>query len=145
MYEQHRFGMQLTHLSRAWRAELDRRLTSLGLSQARWLVLVHLARASEPPTQGELANSVGVENPTLARMLDGLEAQQLIERQADEYDRRVKKIVLTPCAVDLIERIESIATTLRKEVFAGITEQEIALCQSIQARMLTNLEKRNET
>ena len=78
-------------------------------------------------------------------MLDGLEAQQLIERQADEYDRRVKKIVLTPCAVDLIERIESIATTLRKEVFAGITEQEIALCQSIQARMLTNLEKRNET
>ena len=76
MYEQHRFGMQLTHLSRAWRAELDRRLTSLGLSQARWLVLLHLARASEPPTQGELANSVGVENPTLARMLDGLEAQQ---------------------------------------------------------------------
>ncbi len=42
MYEQHRFGMQLTHLSRAWRAELDRRLTSLGLSQARWLVLLHL-------------------------------------------------------------------------------------------------------
>ena len=145
MYEQHRFGMQLAHLSRAWRAELDRRLTDLGLSQARWLVLLHLARASEPPTQGELANSVGVENPTLARMLDGLETQQLIERQADEHDRRVKKIVLTPCAVDLIERIESIATTLRKEVFAGITEQEIALCQSIQARMLTNLEKRNET
>ena len=145
MYEQHRFGMQLTHLSRAWRAELDRRLTSLGLSQARWLVLLHLARASERPTQGELANSVGVENPTLARMLDGLEAQQLIERQADEQDRRVKKIALTPSAVDLIERIETIATTLRKEVFADITEQEIALCQSIQARMLANLEKRHET
>lgn len=145
MYEQHRFGMQLTHLSRAWRAELDRRLTSLGLSQARWLVLLHLARASGRPTQGELANSVGVENPTLARMLDGLEAQQLIERQADEQDRRVKKIALTPSAVDLIERIETIATTLRKEVFADITEQEIALCQSIQARMLANLEKRHET
>lgn len=145
MYEQHRFGMQLTHLSRAWRAELDRRLTDLGLSQARWLVLLHLARGSELPTQGELASSVGVENPTLARLLDALEAQRLIERQADQHDRRVKKIALTGAAVELIERIESIASDLRKEVFAGLSEQEIALCQSIQARMLANLEKPHET
>ena len=59
MYEQHRFGMQLTQLSRAWRAELDRRLADLGLSQARWLVLLHLARGKKRPTQGELAYSVG--------------------------------------------------------------------------------------
>lgn len=91
MYEQHRFGMQLTQLSRAWRAELDRRLAELGLSQARWLVLLHLARNTEKPTQGELATSVGVENPTLARLLDALEAQDLIERQLDQHDRRIKK------------------------------------------------------
>lgn len=144
MYEQHRFGMQLTHLSRAWRAELDRRLTDLGLSQARWLVLLHLARSSQRPTQGELASSVGVEQPTLARLLDALEGQQLIERQADQQDRRVKKIALTVSAVDLIEHIEAIATELRKEVFAGLSEEEISLCQHIQARMLANLEKRDE-
>ena len=145
MYEQHRFGMQVTHLSRAWRAALDRRLADLGLSQARWLVLLHVARAKELPTQGELACSVGVENPTLARLLDALAAQHLIERQIDPDDRRVKKIALTSSAVDLIERIESIATELRKEVFADISEQDVALCQSIQARMLANLEKRHET
>ena len=66
MYEQHRFGMQLAHLSRAWRAELDRRLAELGLSQARWLVLLHLARNSERPTQGELACSVGEREPHLS-------------------------------------------------------------------------------
>jgi acyl-CoA dehydrogenase len=37
--DQHRFGMQLAQMSRGWRAELDRRLAGLGLSQARWLVL----------------------------------------------------------------------------------------------------------
>lgn len=42
--DQHRFGMQLAQMSRGWRAELDRRLAGLGLSQARWLVLLHLAR-----------------------------------------------------------------------------------------------------
>ena len=145
MYEQHRFGMQVTHLSRAWRAELDRRLIDLGLSQARWLVLLHLARAKQLPTQGELACSVGVENPTLARLLDALAAQQLIERQTDPDDRRVKKIALTPAALDLISSIETIATTLRCEIFAGVSEQEIQQCQAIHARMLANLEKKYET
>lgn len=67
---QHRFGMQLAQMSRGWRAELDRRLAGLNLSQARWLVLLHLARFEEAPTQRELAQSVGVEGPTLARLLD---------------------------------------------------------------------------
>lgn len=144
MYEQHRFGMQLAHLSRAWRAELDRRLVVLGLSQARWLVLLHLARATHMPTQGELACNIGIENPTLARLLDALAAQQLIERQTDPHDRRVKKIALTPAALDLIEKIESIASTLRSEVFAGVSEQDIQQCQALHARLLANLEKNHE-
>ena len=145
MYEQHRFGMQVTHLSRAWRAELDRRLAGLDLSQARWQVLLHLARAKQTPTQGELARSVGVENPTLARLLDALATQQLIERQIDPDDRRVKKIVLTPSALDLIEKIEAIATELRREIFAGVSEQDIQQCQAVHMRLLANLEKNHET
>ena len=145
MYEQHRFGMQIAHLSRAWRAELDRRLVDLGLSQARWLVLLHLARSAEVPTQGELAVSVGVENPTLARLLDALEAQQLIERHVDPNDRRVKKIALTRSAFDLIEKIETIATQLRSEVFAGVSEQDIQHYQKVHMYMLANLEKNQET
>ncbi len=144
MYEQHRFGMQLTHLSRAWRAELDRRLADLGLSQARWLVLLHVARAKEQLTQGELACSLGVENPTLARLLDALQAQQLIERHIDQDDRRVKKIALTPIALDLIEKIESIAAQLRRQVFAGISEHDLQQCQAVHTRMLANLEKTYE-
>ena len=46
---QHRFGMQLAQMSRGWRAELDRRLAGLNLSQARWLVLLHLARKAFYP------------------------------------------------------------------------------------------------
>ena len=139
--DQHRFGMQLAQMSRGWRAELDRRLAGLGLSQARWLVLLHLARFDEAPTQRELAQSVGVEGPTLARLLDGLEAQELVRRIAAPEDRRAKKVVLSPKARPLIERIESIAVQLRKELFAGVSEEEQRLCQDIHARILGNLEK----
>ncbi len=81
--DKHYFGTLLAQTSRAWRAELDRRLSHLGLSQARWLVLLHLARHRDSPTQRELAQSVGVEGPTLARLLDGLESQGLVRRLAD--------------------------------------------------------------
>lgn len=145
MYEQHRFGMQLTHLSRAWRAELDRRLADLGLSQARWLVLLHVARAKQLPTQGELACSVGIEQPTLARLLDALQAQQLIERHIDPDDRRVKKVALTQSALALIEKIESIASQLRSQIFSGLSDEDIQRCQTLHVRMLANLEKPYET
>ncbi len=140
--DQHRFGMQLAQLSRSWRAELDRRLAGLGLSQARWLVLLHLARFTELPTQRELAQSVGVEGPTLARLLDSLEAQGLVSRQAVVEDRRAKKIALSPSARPLIEQIEAISTQLRLELFAGIDEEELRRCQQVHARILSNLEKR---
>lgn len=141
MTDEHRFGMQLAHMSRGWRAELDRRLAELGLSQARWLVLLHLARYETPPTQRELAQSVGVEGPTLARLLDSLEGQGLVQRRAVLEDRRAKKIVLCDTALPLIQQIEAIATALRVELFAGIDEEELRVCMRVHTRILANLER----
>ena len=139
--DQHRFGMQLAQMSRGWRAELDRRLAGMGLSQARWLVLLHLARFDEAPTQRELAQSVGVEGPTLARLLDSLESQGLVQRQAVLEDRRAKKIVLCAPARPLIEQIETIATQLRRELFDGVDEADLKVCMRVHGHILGNLEK----
>ena len=138
---QHRFGMQLAQMSRGWRAELDRRLAGLNLSQARWLVLLHLARFDEAPTQRELAQSAGVEGPTLARLLDSLETQGLRRRQAVMEDRRAKKILLCPPAKPLIEQIETIANALRLELFTGVDEADLEVCMRVHAKILGNLEK----
>lgn len=137
--DQHRFAMQVSQLSRAWRSEMDRRLGSLGLSQARWLVLLHLARFSEMPTQRELAQSIGVEGPTLARLLDTLEKQELVYRIVAPEDRRAKKIALSPKAQPLIERIESISSVLREEVLVGIDAEELQCCQRVHEQVLQNL------
>jgi len=139
--DQHRFGMQLAQMSRGWRAELDRRLAGLGLSQARWLVLLHLARFEDAPTQRELAQSVGVEGPTLARLLDSLETQGLVQRQSVMEDRRAKKIVLRAPALPLIEQIETIATQLRLELFDGVDEADLKVCMRVHGHILGNLEK----
>lgn len=139
--EKHLFASQLAQLSRGWRAELDRRLADLGLSQARWLVLLYLSRFEQPPTQRELAQRVGVEGPTLARLLDALESQGLVSRQAVAEDRRAKRIVLCAPARPLIERIEQISAQLRSELFAGVDEDDLNRCLAVHARALANLER----
>ena len=138
----HLFGRQIFHVSRAWRAELDRRLGHLGLSQARWQVLLNLARMKGvQPTQRELAQSISIEGPTLARLLDGLEKQGLVKRLAVTEDRRAKRIMLTQEAGPLIEKIETIAEALRKELLSGLDDEEIAICQQVHQRVLANLER----
>ncbi len=137
--DQHRFGMQLAQMSRGWRAELDRRLAGLGLSQARWLVLLHLARFVEAPTQRELAQSVGVEGPTLARLLDSLEGQGLVQRQAVVEDRRAKRIKLTEKAEPLIQEMEAVISHTRGDILAGISAEELGLLTSLIRKLEQNI------
>ena len=75
------FGLELGLLARWWRSKLDERLRPLGLSQARWTALWHLARGGDGLTQKQLARAVGVEGPSMVRVLDALERDGLVERR----------------------------------------------------------------
>lgn len=118
------FAIEIGRVSRQWRKRLDERLKETGLTQARWLVLLHLSRAG-PLSQRELAEIVGIEGPTLVRLLDSLEGQGLVERRVGEDDRRVKQVHLTDAAGPLLVVISGIAVSLRKQALANIEEGEL--------------------
>ena len=86
------FGFRLGRLARQWRARLDEKMRPHGLTQARWVVLMHLQRGADGQLQKALAGFVGIEGPTLVHILDKLEKQSLIERRQDEADRRGKTV-----------------------------------------------------
>lgn len=118
------FAIELGRVSRQWRKRLDERLKQTGLNQARWLVLLHLSRAGPLP-QRELAEIVGIEGPTLVRLLDSLEGQGLVERRVGEDDRRVKQVHLADAARPLLAEITSIASALRRELLAEVADGEL--------------------
>ncbi|MFC7692871.1 MarR family transcriptional regulator [Paeniroseomonas aquatica] len=91
--------MEDRHHHRADRAALarsagceDRRF---GLTEARWLALLALARGGDGMTQKDLAQRLLIEGPTLVRTLDWLERQGLVERRESTQDRRAKTLHLT--------------------------------------------------
>ena len=122
------FGIRLVQVARSWRAEIDRRLSSHGLTEAQWLTLLHLSRLGEAATQKSLAAAAGVQEPTLARMLDRLEAEGLIERRAIVGDRRAKSVHLTEKAAPILARIQKVAQALRDELLAGVDDADVDTC-----------------
>ncbi len=91
--------LDLLHLlfatARLLRAEAGRRARARGLSRGAFGVLVVLAGAPGI-TQRELAERLDVEPVTIARLLDRLQAQRLVERRPDPRDRRVWRLHLGP-------------------------------------------------
>jgi len=74
-------------------------------------------------------------------LLDSLESQGLVQRQAVVEDRRAKRILLCDSARPLIEQIETIATALRHELFVGVNEEDLRVCMRVHGHILANLEK----
>lgn len=119
------FAVELARVSRQWRKRIDERLRHLDLTQARWMVLLHLSLMGAPVSQRELADIIGVEGPTLVRVLDNLERQALVQRRACEADRRVKLIELAEGAGPVIAEIGRIAAGLRQELLEGVPAEEL--------------------
>ena len=89
------FPFAVARVTRRWRKMLDERLKDLGVTQARWSTMVYLEKGGEGLTQRELASLMAIENPTLVRLLDSLEQQNLIERRPCPNDRRARRLHLT--------------------------------------------------
>jgi len=129
--DQEQFGLRLGLVARLWRAEIDRRLATFGLTESRWLTLLHLSRLPQAATQRELAEAVGVRGPTLVRTLDRLEAEGLIERRTEASDRRTKSVHLRAEAAPVLERIEATAAAVRAQIFSDLSQAEVTTCLKV--------------
>ncbi len=103
------FGFKLVHLARCWRMRLDQQLKHTGLTQSKWNALVYLTRGGDGLLQKDLARYIGIEGPTLVRLLDDLQRQGLIERRSTHRDRRGKTIHLTDAAYPVLTLTVNVA------------------------------------
>jgi len=138
--EESEFANELARVARHWRTRLDARLRGLGLTQARWRTLMALSRNS-PVTQRDLAADLGVEGPTLVRILDGLEAKGLIVRRECPQDRRAKLVELTKAAEPVLDKIKRIADETRREILVDIAPADLSVARKVLTTIAERLEK----
>ncbi len=122
--------------------EQRRFFTKIGMTQGRFSVLMLLFHSfpdEEPATPAALAEMAGVTRATMTGLLDTLERDGLIAREADEHDRRLIRVRLTPSARELekwlfpdwCSLVESMMTALDD----GECRQLAALLQKLQTKL----------
>ena len=136
-----KIGLVLVETARAWRKKLDQRLRPLGLSQGKWTTLVHLAWGGDKLTQRELADRIGIEEATLAGLLDRLQNDGWIRRKSSARDRRCKTVHLQPRSKKVLSQIFETAQALRQEFIGDIPQKELETC----IRVLMRIRDKAET
>jgi MarR family transcriptional regulator, transcriptional regulator for hemolysin len=117
---------RLAVLSRNWRKVLDREVQSAGLTDATWRPLVHLHFLGDGTRQKDLAASVGIEGPSVVRLLDTLIEKGFLERSEDASDRRAKLLRLTPEGLKIVTHIQETVAALEKELLSPFSDDEMA-------------------
>jgi MarR family transcriptional regulator for hemolysin len=113
---------------RRWRTRLNERLKSIGQTDARRAALAEIAASPLGVVQCELCVRMGVEKPTIVRLVDALAASQWVERRTDGADRRRKLVMAKPAAQPMLDRAEVIVAQLQDEMFADIDPADLAIC-----------------
>jgi MarR family transcriptional regulator for hemolysin len=104
-----------------------RALAPLGISTAQAYPLVLISQ-NDGIRQGELAERLDIEGPTLVRTLDQLGTMGLVDRRPDPADQRARTLHLTAAGQELAERVEPVLHDTRSRLLAGVSDDELDIC-----------------
>ncbi len=133
-------GFLVHEVARLMRRRFDRRVQSLGLTQAQWRTLVHLSRC-EGMNQAALAEILEIRPITLTRLLDKLQQAGWVERRPDPSDRRMFRLYITEQAQPMLAELQAAAAETRAEATQGLSSamrrELIDLLCTVKSNLLT--------
>jgi len=127
----------LIHVGRAYKGAADGLTADFELSHASaWPVLM-ISRLGDGVRPGIVADAVGIEPPSLVRIIDQLVAAGLVLRKDDPSDRRAKTLSLTAEGKRMAERLEKALAPFRRELFKDMPPADVEAT----VRVLTRLDQ----
>ena len=134
-------GPTLHALARSHRAKLGALLAPHGLHPGQDLLLLAVwdAPGIRPST---LAEHLGVEPPTITRMLQRLERGGLIERRADPHDARAQLVYPTPRSRLLESMVRRVWTSLDELLIDRLGGADALKLQKLAAAAVLALNER---
>lgn len=89
--------------------------------------------------QRDIEKQFSVRRPTMTEILKLMEKNGLVERVRDESDARLKKIKLTPLALEIHEKHERDIECFEHRIRNGITEEEMSAFFSVIDKISANI------
>jgi MarR family transcriptional regulator for hemolysin len=131
-------GLLVSRTAKTLARAFDDALTAAGGSTPMWLVLLSL-KTAEHRTQTELAEAVGVRQPTMTHHLDGLERAGLVTRDRDPANRRVQQVRLTAQGEATFLRLRRAAASFDGLLRAGLDDADVAQLRRLLTQLAENV------
>ena len=124
----------LHDVARLLRLDADKRARAHCMTRAQWAILVWLER--QPGiSQKELAEILDVEPITVARLIDRLEAREMVERRPDPKDRRIWRLHLRSPAFAILHEIHRERAAITEFLTDGIDAEALETTTETLLRM----------
>lgn len=132
-------GFWICQASHALQRAFNEELAPQGITYRQCQVLGCLALEG-PLSQTDLAERMRIEPPTLVGILDRMERDGWIRRDADKHDRRKKLIHPQRAAKPVWSKIVACANRVRAKATHGLSPQELAQLKRLLNHVQENLE-----
>jgi MarR family transcriptional regulator, organic hydroperoxide resistance regulator len=133
---------ELNHLiiqvARAHRATALSHLSKLGLHPGQEIILMQLLR-QDGQSQTQLAEKLGVQAPTVTKMLQRLEVGDFVERCPSSQDNRVTLVYLSQKGRSLEQPLHEAWAALEQQAGLGLNKAEHETLRKLLERLRTNL------
>ena len=130
----------IIHTARAHRAAIDRYVRQgLSIHRQQHMMLMTIARRNEPVTQRELSELMELAEAAVTSCLKRLESEGYVHRAPDPADGRTRRISISEKGRELVKKTDDIFAGIDRQMFCGITKEEMTTLWQLLSRLQTNL------
>ncbi len=114
---------RLAQAAHAYRVRAGSQLSRINLHSGQETLLKALATA-DGMSMSDLAATLGVQPPTVTKMISRLAAQDYVERRAAPGDGRQAQVFLTERGRDVIGQIDKLWKRIEKTALTGVDDKD---------------------
>lgn len=132
-------GILIKKAARLFEQAANKNLDKLGVTYSQTIFLVRLWE-NDGQTQIELTKSAGLKQPSVVRILDRMERDDLVIRKRNKDDRRIFNFYLTEKAKKACRHLEKQANAMHAAATHNISKDDIKKFNLIIKCIIENLQ-----
>jgi len=143
MEKKRSLGITLCNLTNALKRRTDERVTRcvtcVSTRTQGWIIGYLADHENEDIFQRDIEAKMGIRRSTATGILKLMEKNGLITREPVDYDARLKKLVLTPLAMEAHKAISSAIEQNERDILSCLTSEEQEAFFAIADKLITCL------
>jgi DNA-binding MarR family transcriptional regulator len=120
--------------------EVETKLSAIGLSAAKLAALRALSDAGESLLLSQLADRLSCVKSNITQLVDRLEADGFVARQADPRDRRTRVAALTPAGRKAVKDGTRVFEAAERDVLRRLSRDEAQQLYALLGKINSNTE-----